>query len=45
MRFAKTRNATSKVLPLPREMTLEVSKVLRPKTAAHLLKMARKICA
>ena len=44
MRFAEnTQHDTSKVLCLPREMTLEVSKVLRlpPKNAAHLLKTSQ----
>ena len=48
MRFAKnTQRDTSKVLRLPRKMTIDTSKVLRlpRKTATHLLKTSQKYCA
>ena len=45
----KTRHDTPEVLRLPREMTMEVSKVLAPapatKNGSHLLKTTRKYCA
>ena len=51
MRFAKnTQHDTSKVLRLPRKMTMDTSKVLisaapATKTAAHLVKTTQKYCA
>ena len=48
LRFTKnTQHDTSKVLRLPRKMTMDTSKVLAPatKTATHLLKASQKYCA